>query len=91
MADDGYTYDGQQSLPTLLSSHEPSAQVSYKQEGHKALNRTPEYTGQNQTFNFEIWVIFDHDQSMTLTFDTHSTSLTHLAECVKQLWDQRLQ
>ena len=23
---------------------------------------------------------------MTLTFDTHSTSLTHLAECFKQLW-----
>ena len=25
-----------------------------KQEGHEALNRSPEYTGQSQTFNFEI-------------------------------------
>ena len=24
-----------------------------KQEGHQALNRSPEYTGQSQTFNFE--------------------------------------
>ena len=30
-------------------------------------------------FNFEIWVTFDQGQRMTLTFDTHSTSLTHLA------------
>ena len=44
-----------------------------------------------QTFNFEIWVTFDQGQRMTLTFDTHSTSLTHLAECFKQLWDLRLQ
>ena len=28
---------------------------------------------------------FDQGQRMTLTFDTHSTSLTHLAECFKQL------
>ena len=28
---------------------------------------------------------------MTLTFDTHSTSLTHLAKCFKQLRDPRLQ
>ena len=44
-----------------------------------------------QTFNFEIWVTFDQGQRMTSTFDTHSTSLTHLAECFKQLWDLRLQ
>ena len=50
-----------------------------------ALNRSPEYTGQIQTFNFEIRVTFDQGQRMTLTFDTHSTSLTHLAECFKQL------
>ena len=33
------------------------------------------------SFNFEIWMTFDQGQRMTLTFDTHSTSLTHLAEC----------
>ena len=54
-----------------------------KQEGHEALNRSPEYTGQSQTFNFEIWMTFGQVQRMTLTFDTHSTSLTHLAECFK--------
>ena len=43
-----------------------------------------------QTFNFEIWVTFDQGQRMTLTTDTHSTSLTHWVECFKQLWDQRL-
>ena len=43
------------------------------------------------SFNFEIWVPFDQDQRMTLTFDTHSTSLTHLVERFKQLWDLRLQ
>ena len=42
------------------------------------------------SFNFEIWVIFDQGQRLTLTFDTHSTSLTHLAECFNQLWDLRL-
>ena len=26
------------------------------------------------SFNFEIWVTFDQGQTMTLTFDTHSTS-----------------
>ena len=26
------------------------------------------------SFNFEIWVIFDEGQRMTLTFDTHATS-----------------
>ena len=56
-----------------------------KQEGHEALNRSPEYTGQSQTFNFEIWMTFGQVQRMTLTFDTHSTSLTHLAECFKRL------
>ena len=25
-----------------------------KQKSHEALNRSPEYTGQSQTFNFEI-------------------------------------
>ena len=52
---------------------------------HEALNRSPEYTVRSQTFNFEICVTFDQGQRMTLTFDTHSTSLTHLAECFKQL------
>ena len=33
----------------LLSSKDKS-----KQEGPEALNRSPEYTGQNQTFNFKI-------------------------------------
>ena len=37
------------------------------------------------SFNFEIWVIFDQGQRMALIFDTHSTSLTNLAECFKQL------
>ena len=37
------------------------------------------------SFNFEIWVTFDQGQRMALTFDTHSTSLTNLAECFKQL------
>ena len=45
----------------------------------------------SQTFNFEIWVTFDQGQRMTLTIDTHSTSLTHWVECFKQLWDLRLQ
>ena len=62
-----------------------------QQEVPKALNRSLEYTGQNKTFNFKIWVIFDEDQKMTLTFDTHSTSLTHLAECFKHFWDLTLQ
>ena len=56
-----------------------------KQEGHEALNRSPEHTGQSQTFNFEIWMTFGQVQRMILTFDTHSTSLTHLAECFKRL------
>ena len=56
-----------------------------KQEGHEALKRSPEYTGQSQTFNFEIWMTFGQVQRMKLTFDTHSTSLTHLAECFKRL------
>ena len=30
-----------------------------RQEGPEALNRSPEYTGQSQTFNFEIRVTFD--------------------------------
>ena len=34
---------------------------------------------------------FDQSQRMTLTFDIHSTSLTHLVKCFKQLWDQELQ
>ena len=37
------------------------------------------------SFNFEIGVIFDQSQRMTLTFDTQSTSLTYLAKCFKQL------
>ena len=37
------------------------------------------------SFKFEIWVTFDQGQRMALTFDTHSTSLTHLVEFFKQL------
>ena len=33
------------------------------------------------SFNFKIWVTFDQGQRMILTFDTHSTSLIHLAKC----------
>ena len=40
---------------------------------------------QKTSFNFEIWVTFDQGQRMVLTFDTHSTSLTHLVEFFKQL------
>ena len=32
------------------------------------------------SFNFETWVTFDQGQRMALTFDIHSTSLTHLVE-----------
>ena len=32
------------------------------------------------SFNFEIWVTFDQDQRMALTFDIHLTSLTHLVK-----------
>ena len=32
----------------------PIYNKNLKQEGHEALNRSPEYTGQSQTFNFEI-------------------------------------
>ena len=43
------------------------------------------------SFNFEIWVTFGQDQRITLIFDTHLTSFTHLVECFNQLWDLRLQ
>ena len=33
----------------------------------------------NKFFNIKMWVTFDQDQRMALTFDTHSISLTHLA------------
>ena len=46
---------------------------------------------QKTSLNFEIWVTFDQGQRMTLTFDTHWTSLTHLAKYFKQLRDLRLQ
>ena len=39
----------------------------------------------------EIWVTFVQGQRMTLTFDTHATSWTHLVECFEQLWDLKLQ
>ena len=58
----------------FINSTQYISKTIHKQEGHKALNRSPEYTGQSQTFNFEIWVTFDQVQRMTLTFDTHSTS-----------------
>ena len=44
-----------------------------------------EYTGQSQTFNFEIWVTFHQGQRIALIFDIHSTSLIHLAECFEQV------
>ena len=37
------------------------------------------------------WVIFDDGQWMTLTFDIHTGSCTHLVDCIYQLWYQRLQ
>ena len=37
------------------------------------------------SFNFDISVTFDQGQRMTLTFDTHETSLTHFVECFMQL------
>ena len=43
------------------------------------------------SFNTEIWVTFDQGQRMTMTSDTHLTSLTHSAKCFKQVWDPRLQ
>ena len=72
-------------LVTNLKETKEAKCKNYEQEGHEALNRSPEYTGQSQTFNFEIWMTFGQVQRMTLTFDTHSTSLTHLAECFKRL------
>ena len=35
-------------------------------------------------FNLEICVTFDQAQRIALTFDTHSTSLTHLVDFFKQ-------
>ena len=32
------------------------------------------------SFDFEIWVTFHQGQRMALTFDTQSTSFTHLVE-----------
>ena len=37
-----------------LVSSQNTGKIKRKQEGHEALNRSPEYTGQSQTFNFEI-------------------------------------
>ena len=45
----------------------------------------------NRPTVFEKNKFFDQGQRMTLTFDTHSTSLTHLAKCFKQIWNLRLQ
>ena len=36
------------------------------------------------SFKFEIWVTFDQGHRMALTFDTHSTLLTHLVEFFEQ-------
>ena len=38
----------------LKAQHNQPTSLDLKQEGHEALNRSPEYTGQSQTFNFEI-------------------------------------
>ena len=55
-------------------SHSP---ISFHMScGSKSLN----FFCKKTTFNFEIWVTFVQGQRMTLTFDTHSTSLTHLVE-----------
>ena len=38
-----------------------------------------------------IWVTLDQVQWMTLTFDIHIGSCTHLVNCIYQLWHHRLQ
>ena len=38
---------GQKQATKLMSA-------KFKQQGHEVLNRSPEYTDQSQTFNFEI-------------------------------------
>ena len=38
-----------------------------------------------------IWVTLDQGQWMTLTFDIHIGSCTHLDKCIYQLWHHRLQ
>ena len=48
-------------------------------------SKSPKYFCEKTSFIFEILVTFDQGQRMTLTFDTHSTSLTYLANCFKQL------
>ena len=73
------------SNPGPLTYESGALPIALRGPAHEALNHSPEYTGQSQTFNFEIWVTFDQGQRMTLTFDTHSISLTYLAECFKQL------
>ena len=37
-------------------------------------SKSPHCFWKKKSFNFEIWVTFDQNQRMTLTFDTHSTS-----------------
>ena len=37
------------------------------------------------SFNFEIWVTFGQGQILTLTYDTHLTSLSYLFEYLNQL------
>ena len=38
-----------------------------------------------------IWMTFDQGQEMTLTMNTHVVSFTHLAHCIYQFSDRRLQ
>ena len=42
-------------------------------------SKSPNCFWEKQVYNIEIWMTVDQGQRITLTFDTHSTSLTHLA------------
>ena len=53
--------------------------------------KSPKLFLRKTSFNFENRVTFDQGQRMTLTFDTHSTLLTYLAKCFKQVRDPILQ
>ena len=46
------TVGGRGGAETITVCQKPNA-VKYKQEDHEALNRSPEYAGQDQTIDFE--------------------------------------
>ena len=52
----------------------------YHKLSHKIWFQMTQLFLRKTSFNFEIWVIFGKGQRMTLTFDTQSTSITHLVE-----------